>query len=49
MKWLSAGAGAAMRAIGSNLVLPMGPQIGSVIDLVGVATIIVSVGLADGD
>jgi hypothetical protein len=40
--------GASMLAIGSNLVIPVGVEIGSLVDLAGVASMMVFLGLADG-
>ena len=41
--------GAAMLAIGSNLVVPIGTGISSVCDLAGVASVMVFLGLMDGE
>jgi hypothetical protein len=42
-------AGAAMLAFGSNMVIPIGSGIGSVFDLAGVASVMVFLGLMDGE
>jgi hypothetical protein len=42
-------AGAAMLAFGSNMVTPLGVGISSVCDLAGVASVMVFLGLMDGE
>ena len=41
-------AGAAMLALGSNLVLPLGSAVGGLCDLLGIASAMMFFGLADG-
>jgi len=52
MSWsviLSGLGGAAMLALGSNLILPVGSAIGGVCDLAGIASAVVFFGLMDGE
>jgi hypothetical protein len=46
---LSGVLGVALLAVGSNSVIPIGVGIGSVVSLLGVASMILAFGLADGD
>ena len=41
--------GAAMLTFGSNMVIPLGSGISGVFDLAGVASVMVSLGLMDGE
>ena len=41
--------GAALLVVGSNLVVPVGIEVGSFIELVGVGSMMVCFGLADGE
>jgi hypothetical protein len=45
---LSGVVGASLLAVGSNLIIPIGVEIGSLMDLAGVASIMLFLGLADG-
>jgi hypothetical protein len=52
MSWvamISGIGGAAMLALGCNLVVPIGSGIGGICDLAGVASVMVFLGLLDGE
>jgi hypothetical protein len=52
MNWIaivSGLGGAAMLAVGSNMVIPMGTGLGGIFDLAGVASAMVFLGLMDGE
>jgi hypothetical protein len=41
--------GAALLVVGSNLIIPVGVEIGSLFDLAGIASIMMFLGLAEGE
>jgi hypothetical protein len=41
--------GAALVAVGSHLVIPIGVEVGSLLSLVGIGSMMLSFGLADGE
>jgi hypothetical protein len=47
--FISGVVGAALLFVGSNLVVPVGIEVGSFIELAGVGSMMVCFGLADGD
>lgn len=49
MTILSAIGGAALLAIGSNFIVPIGSAVGGVCDLAGIASLMVFLGLLDGE
>jgi hypothetical protein len=49
MLFVSGIAGAALLAVGSNFIIPIGAQLGGVLDLAGIASMMMFFGLADGE
>jgi hypothetical protein len=49
MTVLSAIGGAALLALGSNFIVPIGSALGGVCDLAGIASLMVFLGLLDGE
>ena len=49
MTILSAIGGAALLAIGSNFIVPIGSAVGGVCDLAGIVSLMVFLGLLDGE